>query len=362
MAARKEPPFPSSAYIRAYMSTFANDPVIQMSVADLDSNSGFVKARKALDTKDYEQVIPFCTEEITKSEGESEYRDEALLLRATFYLLIGKYDECSADMETVLSNSEVRTDLRVNALVKRAGLQIQRGKLDAGFADFAEAQKLSPENADVYHQKGQVYIMMDKMQEASEEMDMAVKYAPNHGLKYVQRCFVYYKLAALQRNQSKLNEVLSDFNTAIERFPDCVDAYSLLAQVLTEQQQYDQADKFFAKAIEKEPEMAALYVHRGISQLQWNGNVDKALEYIKKSLEVDNKCQLAYETMGTISLQQGNLVEAVETYNKAIQLSRLEGELSHLLSLKNAAVAQINCTKKYDIDLKNLSPMSRFVA
>lgn len=74
--------------------------------------------------------------------------------------------------------------------------------------------------------------------------------------------------------------------------------------MMSETQQFQKADTYFAKAIEKDPENATVYVHRGLLQLQWNGNVDKTVEYINKALELDEKCELAYESLGSIEVQR----------------------------------------------------------
>lgn len=39
-------------------------------------------------------------------------------------------------------------------------------------------------------------------------------------------------------------------------------------------------------------------------QLQWKQDLDKGLELISKAIEIDNKCDFAYETMGTIEVQR----------------------------------------------------------
>jgi len=74
--------------------------------------------------------------------------------------------------------------------------------------------------------------------------------------------------------------------------------------MMAETQQYDKADMYFAKAIEKDPKNATIYVHKGLLQLQWNGNIDKAVEYFRKALETDEKCEHAYESLGSIEVQR----------------------------------------------------------
>lgn len=42
-------------------------------------------------------------------------------------------------------------------------------------------------------------------------------------------------------------------------------------------------------------------------QLQWKQDLDLGLELISKAIEIDNKCDFAYETMGTIEVQRYDL-------------------------------------------------------
>lgn len=74
--------------------------------------------------------------------------------------------------------------------------------------------------------------------------------------------------------------------------------------MLCDSQSYEKADTYFEKAIEKDPKNATIHVHRGLLQLQWTGNVDKATEYINKALKIDDKCEFGYETLGTIEVQR----------------------------------------------------------
>ena len=39
-----------------------------------------------------------------------------------------------------------------------------------------------------------------------------------------------------------------------------------------------------------------------------------------RALEVDDKCEFAYETLGTVEVQRGNLTKAVQLFEKAIPL------------------------------------------
>jgi import receptor subunit TOM70 len=39
-------------------------------------------------------------------------------------------------------------------------------------------------------------------------------------------------------------------------------------------------------------------------QLQWTGDIDKAVDMINQALKMDEKCEFGYETLGTIEVQR----------------------------------------------------------
>ena len=100
-----------------------------------------------------------------------------------------------------------------------------------------------------------------------------------------------------------------------------------------------------------DPSNANLLVHRGLVALQAKGDISKAVELITKALEIDEKCEFAYETLGTIEVQRGNLKRACELFDKAIPLSNTELEMAHLYGLRDAATAQITVSSKFGTSL-----------
>lgn len=250
-------------------------------------------------------------------------------------------------------NADIK--LKLYALIRRASLFIQTDDKNAGLADYEEVERIDPNNPDLYHQRAQVYILIDKLPNALIEYKKAVEIAPTNAMAYVQRCYVEYRLILLSGDRSRIASVINDFNEAIRKFPDCMECYSLMAQVLSDQHHFSEADQFFQKAIKIAPDNASLLVHRAILNLQWKGDIDEAVLLITKAIEVDEKCELAFETLATIEVQQGHLDRAVELFDKEIFLAKSRTELCHLCALRNAAVAQINISDKLGIDMSKLT-------
>lgn len=89
-------------------------------------------------------------------EADSQTTVGALLLRATFYMMMGEQKNALADLEAVIDNDQADLKHRVNALIKRASLHIQANDPDKCLDDYERAMSLDPYNPDIYHHRGQV--------------------------------------------------------------------------------------------------------------------------------------------------------------------------------------------------------------
>ncbi|XP_013191148.1 mitochondrial import receptor subunit TOM70 [Amyelois transitella] len=343
--AKRRPVMPSKHFIKTYFSAFSEDPVTKVQLDDQETG-GFAKAKKAFNTQDYDAIVDACTEELNSS---GKYKNEALLLRATFYLLLGKHDEAQADLGQVI-DSDAPTKVKVNALIKRASLFTQLENTERCLEDFARAAQLDPQNSDVYHHRGQVYLLVERMDEATAEFARAVELNPDFSIAFIQKCYADYRHAQINKNVGALAQVKADFEKALERFPKCAEAYILFAQVLSDQQEWGRAESLFDSALSVDPSNATLYVHKGLVQLQKSTDFDKAVKLINKAIEMDDKCDFAYETLGTIEVQRGNLRRSLELFEKAIALAKTELEMTHLYSLKDAAAAQLKVSERWGLD------------
>ncbi|OWR41586.1 mitochondrial import receptor subunit TOM70 like protein [Danaus plexippus plexippus] len=343
--AKRRPVMPSKHFIKTYFSAFSEDPIVKVELEE-NATNGFAKAKHALDSLDYESVVDACTEEL---DSNGKYKFEALLLRATFYLLLGRHDEALTDLAAVI-DSDAPVKVRVNALIKRASLFTQLENTDRCLEDFATAAKLDPNNSDIYHHRGQVYLLLERMDEATAEFAKAVELNPDFSIAYIQKCYADYRHAQLHKNVTALTQVRADFERALERFPRCAEVYILYAQVLSDQQEWGHAEALFESALAVDPSNATLYVHKGLVQLQKSTDFDKAVKLINKAIEIDDKCDFAYETLGTIEVQRGNLRRSLELFEKAIALAKTEQEMTHLFSLKDAAAAQLKVSERWGLD------------
>uniref|UniRef100_A0A3Q1IES8 Mitochondrial import receptor subunit TOM70 n=2 Tax=Anabas testudineus TaxID=64144 RepID=A0A3Q1IES8_ANATE len=357
----REPMMPSPQFIKSYFSSFTDDIISQPlqkgekkdedkdkegEAAEVTESSGYLKAKQYMEEENYDKIISECTKEI---ESGGRYTAEALLLRATFYLLIGNATAAQPDLDRVINMQEANVKLRANALIKRGSMYMQQQQPLLSTQDFNMAAEIDTRNPDVYHHRGQLKILLDQVDEAVGDFDECILLRPDSALAQAQKCFALYRQAYTGNNPSQVQTAMDGFEDVIKRFPKCAEGYALYAQALTDQQQFGKADEMYDKCIELEPDNATTYVHKGLLQLQWKQDLDLGLELISKAIEIDNKCDFAYETMGTIEVQRGNLDKAIEMFNKAINLAKSEMEMAHLYSLCDAAYAQTEVARKYGL-------------
>jgi import receptor subunit TOM70 len=362
----RTPLLPSNHFISQYLESFAEDPIAKIlkkeSEGDIDEKengvefSAFSRAKQSLLEEKYANIIDDCTEEI-EADPNTSTAHLARLLRGTFYALRKQQDMAMEDLTVLIDTGDaVDAKVRVNALIKRASLYIQMCKdpqkdPELALADFGQAVEIDADNSDVYNHRGQVYLLLEEMNKSIVDFNRAVSLNPNHPIAYAQKLYTDYRCAAMIGDVTKVHTVISDFYEAIEKHPKCVENYSLAAQVLNSQEQFKEADALYKKALEVDPHNANLMVHRGLMALQSRGDIEEGVRLIEKALEMDELCEFAYETLGTIEVQKGNLKRAIELYDKAIPLANTELEMAHLFGLKEAATAQITVSQKFGIDL-----------
>jgi len=391
----RDPTLTSKHFIQQYFMSFECDPVIrkarelrqnqpstsQESQEGADQNGDghhavngsvdedvsddvkmYKKVLTSLVEEDYDQVLATCEEALNPQESHSlsgQQVAELTLIRGTFYILSKQQKKAFADLNTVIDSESASPQLKSNALIKRASLYIQRCKdpeQDSllSFADFQLAIDLDPENSDVYHHRGQVKLLTENTSEAIKDFEKSVELNPTFPIAYVQKLYTEYRAATEAQDQVKINNVVNSFEDAVAKFPDCVETYALFAQILCDQSQFDRAEELYVKAAKVDSTNANIFVHRGLLALQARADVNGARELIQKAIKVDPKCEFAYETLGTLEVQSGNLKVALGLFDKAIPLANTELEMAQICGLRAAASAQTNVSERLGIQLPTM--------
>jgi import receptor subunit TOM70 len=100
----------SKDYVRTSLNEFEDDPIISQSfineIRTTQPDSSLARAYQAFDEGRFTDIPSLCTQEL-ESRADSPYKLHALLLRGSFYLLMGNYVEAIADFDTVITDPNV---------------------------------------------------------------------------------------------------------------------------------------------------------------------------------------------------------------------------------------------------------------
>lgn len=202
--------------------------------------------------------------------GSKSYRD--LMVRSKAY----------TDPKEEVSESKVADIITNMALVYQ-----QQGKIEEAIAAFQEARKSKPKDIDLILGEADLYIKLDKMDKFGELMILAVEQNPTNPV-------LYYNLGVVNYNSKKYEDARKYYEKAIELKPDYADAYNNIAAVILEKERpiieemnknlsdFDKYDELLEK--QKAVKREALPYLEKADQIQRTENSTKILMNIYESL------------------------------------------------------------------------------
>ncbi|BHF83725.1 Mitochondrial import receptor subunit TOM70 [Sparganum proliferum] len=320
-----------------------------------DSMAAAAKAVKYFTKAPKVELADFVKSSLGARERPIAAKSRALLIDATFKALSGFSEEAKTHFQAVGEEMYASRRVRVNALIKAACLSMTVDQdLSACLYTFQQAQTICPECPDVYLHRGQINLLAEQLDEALNDLNMAVKLQPDFSVALAQRLYTLYRRDVNAGKDSNTEIRLNEFRKLVEKYPNCLETHSLYAQVLTERGEYEKSDAEFARVIELAPSSGMAYAHRGLLQLRWRQDQASAIEWFRKGVEVDPKCELALELLGQLSMERGQFDEALNYFNQAIQQAKTLADLTHLISLREGVKAQMHVCSTYNISVSEM--------
>ncbi|VDL60887.1 unnamed protein product [Hymenolepis diminuta] len=288
-------------------------------------------------------------------EKPESARARALLLDATFKALSGNAEEAKTRFLSIGDNFFAHPSIRVNALIKAASLFMTLEQdISSCMYTFQQAQTLDPICADVYIHRGQTNLLTGNLAAAEKDFSEAIRLQPNCSVAHAQRLYMRYRKAALESRVSECEKIVNDFKLLQEKFPTCIETISIFAQVLTEMGEFEKADNLYAKLIELTPTSGMPYAQRGVLHLRLKQDPVEAEKLIEKGLEVDPRCEMAWELLGQLAMERGQHEKALESFQRALDESSIISDRQHLFALREGVKAQLQAAKKYNLNLVEL--------
>ena len=198
--------------------------------------------------------------------------------------------------------------VKAKALILRASL---REKTDERQADFDQAIKLTPHDADVLRARGLFHLMQNKYEQAIADLNAAIELDPKHAESFEARGVAYLF-------QKKFDQALENFDKAIDLAPESAVAYSHRARVHAIKGNTDKALTDLDKALEIAPRAASLLLLRA-RVLQQAKDVDKALVDVEKVLSSQPGLIEALQLRAALAAGAGDFDRAIQDLQELLK-------------------------------------------
>ncbi len=174
-----------------------------------------------------------------------------------------------------------------------------------------------PNDNSLYFILGKTYFSMNNYNEAFRCLDKSIEINPNHGESYSYRAI----MKSLRGNYSAEN-VLSDYNNALEVNPDNINLLKSKANYLRKKRCYSEAIEELDKILQLDSlNYSALILKANILGIM-NRN-DESLSLYSKLIQIYPEKTLAYDERGFLHLKLGQFSKALKDFKETVRLDQL---------------------------------------
>ncbi len=226
----------------------------------------------------------------------------------------------------------------VDELFAKAAELHNKGDLKQARKLYEEILEIDKKNEKVHVLLGNILYYMGEGAEAEKHYLKATEIDPNYAI-------AYFNVGVIRQDKGNLDGAIEFYQKTIEKKPDYPQAYSNLGAVLRDKGDLLGAFKNFRKALEmdkgaeiskKEMEKILDKVQEEVRRrdlireaeellaeggaMELGGNLEKAVEFYKRALELNPRSIVAYYMLGLAYEKLGNMKLAFETYNRTTDI------------------------------------------
>ena len=213
-------------------------------------------------------------------EDFSRARQEAELL-----LTQGGADSPFADKRRELVRGF--TSKNADSLAKLGELRSAQGKTEAALANFAAAIAIEPDRAELYRIRGEALLRLGDKEGAAEDIDQALKLAPDDVAGHLARAGVFYL-------QVRYLSAIEECTQVIKADPKHARARYLRGHLRALLRDYDAAFDDLSAAVSLDPKNAAPYKDRARISLKLR-QAEKAIDDLNEAIRISPNDREAYQ-------------------------------------------------------------------
>ncbi|HSG68839.1 MAG TPA: tetratricopeptide repeat protein, partial [Planctomycetaceae bacterium] len=246
---------------------------------------------------------------------------QAFRLRAVLYQRTGQTANALTDYAQAVRLSPDDAQL----LDEVGFLSFSAGRLDDAEKYFRKAVKLNAKLARAWNHLGMVQIANKQNSLAIESLDAALKILPEFVDALINRGFAHYQLGEFE-------SALRDYASALKADPKAANAFNNRGLVYFQQKKYDEAVGEFTRCIMLDPKEPKYYEHRRLAYQKLGMSAEaKSDEEKWKRMQQSRLAELeiyrnpssptGYLARGEIAMNDGDLKAALADFDRAVTVS-----------------------------------------
>ncbi len=239
--------------------------------------------------------------------------------RAFYFLAQGQVDKAVDDLNSLLK----RDDENLLARFAIAETLLQMDKFDEAMKHVDKIIAAKP-NALAYKLRAQLWAVQERLDKALEDIDAALKLAPNDLQLYLLRARLYH----LEDREALAK---TDVDRVLQRVPDLAPALELRAEVLAGLDQFDSAIADITQLLKAQPDNLLYQIQLAIYH-NAAGHYQQAIDTYGKVLQANPGNDLALRGRGDAYLNLGAHQQAVADYQAALEAAADEQQDSGTLN------------------------------
>jgi tetratricopeptide (TPR) repeat protein len=295
-----------------------------------------------------EAIIAACTRVLQSGKLDHGQSAIAYRQRGSAYGTKGELDRAIADF-----TEAIRLDPRnAEGFARRADAYLDRQQLDQAIGDFSEAIRLGPDSPTARNNRGVAYWRKRDYARAIEDFDQAIRLNSTNPRAFLNRALVY-------EDQQQFDRAMADIAEAIHLNPNMADAFWLRGRLNEGQKNYRAAIEDYTRAIKLDPNNSIFFNDRGGAELDQTAAIDEMMRSLPDaarrqmagnvlfaadesnpdggaSYQID-ACSGKAHLLGRGGEQRDNYELAIEDFSQAIKLDR-----QYVFAFTNRARAYAN--------------------
>jgi Bardet-Biedl syndrome 4 protein len=290
--------------------------------------------------KDYQECMTAIEEQLRASKGQSEY---ALYVKALVMRHQGRIEESLTTFQAALCLNPTS----INNLKQVGRSLFLLGKHKNALDVFSEAEKLSPEDREVFHSQGMCFLYLKQYDNAVEAFETA------NSIQRYEATFI--QLARVYRLLGKEEEALRCYMDALEGSPENAEILTAIGLLFLRLGNNTKAFEHLGNSLTYDPKNPKTILAAG-SIIQDNQDMDVALiKYRVAACQTPNSPQL-WNNIGMCFFGKGKYVAAVACLKRALYFSPFEWIISYNLGIVHLTTGQYASSFHFFSTAINLQP------